>query len=365
MSPRILVWFWSGGGGGSQFAVHLAYRLAVQFGHDAVTLSLRADDPSAASAEQCGLSVLRAHVVSDRRRPLASLSGLVTSAKVLASHARDADIVIAAMNFAALAPLSLTLKKPLVYCAHDPEPHPGDYETAAQSATQALLLGRAARVVALSDYSARLLAKRRGVSGKLHTAPLSSVFAPKPHSPARSGPTRLLFAGRMIAYKGLDLLADSLDRVAHRGDWRLVIAGHGPALTDAARARFKHKQIESLHGAWLSEAAIDQLMTESDVLIAPYRAASQSGVVAQALAWGKPCVVTPVGALAEQIDQGKAGWIASHCTPEALTTALTEMLDNPAARAMKAAGAHKVARTAWDGDHWGWLERDGLANGRL
>jgi glycosyltransferase involved in cell wall biosynthesis len=352
MAQRFLIWFWSGGGGGSLFAVNLARRLSLRFGAENVALSLRADDPTLTRALSSGLDVRAAEIVSDRRRPLETIRSLAHSASVLAEHARDADVVIVPMNFAAAAPLSAMLRQPMVYCAHDPAPHPGDYAPVLQWTTQSLLLGRAKRVVALSHYAADLL-RRRGVGKKLVVAPLASVFEPRPPAIVEHGPTRLLFVGRMIAYKGLDLLAVALDRIAARDDWRLTIAGHGPALDEAMARRFAHPQIERLERTWLDDAALEALIASSDILLAPYRSATQSGVVAQAMAAGRPCIVTPVGALPEQV--GAGGRIAKDASAEGFAQALALALDDRDARTVKAAAALAQAEAAWRADHWGWL----------
>lgn len=242
MAKSFLIWFWSGGGGGSAFAVNLARRLAREYGADAVKLSLRADDPALTRARALGLRALGADIVSDRKRPLATLARLAHARAVLAEHARGAEAVIVAMNFAVAAPLSLQLKQKLIYCAHDPLPHPGDYAPLWQRATQKLLLARAARVVALSEYAAGLL-RARGLGAKLAVAPLASVYEPQAPHARGPGPARLLLAGRMLAYKGLDILAAALKPIAARDDWRLTIAGHGPALDAAMSGRFAHAQV--------------------------------------------------------------------------------------------------------------------------
>ena len=356
MSRRILVWFWSGGGGGSQFAVRLTHRLGLMFGRDLVALSMRAADPTVQSARELGLILKTADIVAARERPLATAANLAEGARVLAAHAADADIVIAAMNFSIASALSLTLAKPLVYCAHDPRPHIGDYAARAQRMTQGFMMRRAAAVVALSRYAGDELAERPNLAQKLRVAPLASVFEPRPAPVSESAPVRLLLAGRMIAYKGLDLLAAALERIASRDDWRLTIAGHGPALTDEVLARFSHRQIEAVRTEWLSDDELDHLIAGCDVLLAPYIEASQSGVVAQALARGKPCVVTPVGALPEQVGGGRAGWIADSATPDAFARALTQALDDHAARAAKSAEAIQLSQEMWEGDHWSWLK---------
>lgn len=353
MAKRFLIWFWSGGGGGSTFTVNLARRLRLQFGDDAVALSLRADDPVVARARAEGLLVRAADIVSDRRRPLATMGALARSRDVLHAHAADADVVIVPMNFATAAPLSATLRKPLIYCAHDPAPHPGDYARFWQRTTQTVLLARAARVVALSEYAAAQL--RRRVSGKLVVAPLASVFEPRPSPRPAGGPTRLLFAGRMIAYKGVDLLAQALPLLATRTDWTLRVAGFGPALDAAAAARFALPQVSRVETGWLSDAELETLIAETDIVLAPYLSATQSGVVAEAMAFGKPCVVTPVGALAEQIDGGAAGWVAEATSSDAIAATIAHALDRPDERAQRAAAAGEAATAAWRADHWSWL----------
>lgn len=355
MSPRILVWFWSGGGGGSAFAVRLAERLRERFGADAISISLRGDDPLIARAWAAGLDVKAADIVSDRRRPLSSLLGLAEASRTIAAHASGADLVVAAMNFATLAPLVWTLNKPLVYCAHDPAPHPGDYAVLAQRVTQALIMARAARVVALSDFAGSMLRRDSVVGEKLHVAPLSSVFKPEDAPRELGSPVRFLCLGRMMAYKGLDILADALPSLASRQDWRLTIAGRGPALDAGMAARFRLPQVEAVRDEWLEEGEIEDLLRSHDVLVAPYVSATQSGVVAQALACGMPCVVTPVGALGEQIEHGRAGWVASAAEASELARALQSVLDHPESIAVKAAGARAVAREAWQADSWGWL----------
>jgi glycosyltransferase involved in cell wall biosynthesis len=260
------------------------------------------------------------------------------------------------MNFAAAALLALGLQKPLVYVAHDPKPHPGDYAPLWQRATQAALLRKSARIVALSNYAARELTRLTDTRGKLQVVPLSAVFEPQEARARREGPLRLLFAGRMIAYKGLDILADALARLAQRDDWRLTIAGAGPALDAAMARRFERPQVERVSSDWLSEADLEKLIAQCDILLAPYRSATQSGVVAQALAHAKPCVVTPVGALGEQIGGDIGGWMADGADAPAFATALAGALGSVEEMQAKGAGALALARAAWQHDYWRWLE---------
>jgi len=91
------------------------------------------------------------------------------------------------------------------------------------------------------------------------------------------------------------------------------------------------------------------------VVLAPYREASQSGVAAQAMARGRPVVATPVGALPEQLDGGRAGWLADAASADAFGEALMRALDSAAERRAKSGAALSWARAAWEGSDWDWL----------
>jgi glycosyltransferase involved in cell wall biosynthesis len=353
---RFLIWYWSAtGGGGSQYAVNLACRLSRRFGPEAICLSLHQDDPLLERAHSYAFETRSAGVFTSRQKPVRTLLSLGDSARVLAAHARDCDAVLIPMNFASAAPLAQAVTKPLVYFAHDPAPHPGDHAGLGQRMTQRLLIERAAYVVALSFYAVRELERRGVPKKKLAVAPLSAVFEPRVGATRVEGPMRLLFAGRMISYKGCDVLADALSVVSRRLDWRVTIAGEGPALDRAMRARFESDRIEVRTG-WMSESALDELVASADILVAPYRSATQSGVVAQALARGRPCIVNPVGALAEQIGDGHAGWIAADVDVYSLTEVIEHALGADGLWCEKAHGATEIATRAWDEDCWSWLE---------
>lgn len=330
----------------------LARRLGVRFGAERVTLSLLDQDPTRSFAQSLGVNILSASNVSDRKRPLATLAGLAQSARVLSEHVKRAraDVVCIAMNFASAAPLALTLRRPVAYFAHDPVAHAGDYARGMQKFTQDFLLKRSKAVVALSRFGAEQL---NGVSrARLHVAPLSSVFAPQAADRnQRASPVRLLMLGRMLDYKGLDVLADALPAIHAHQHWRLTIAGDGPALDAQMAARFADPRI-SVRRGWLSHAETQDLLRTHDVMLAPYREASQSGVVCEALAWGLPVIAAPVGALAEQIGNGRAGWLSE---PQAFGMTLAEMLNDPATRMRKAEAARGLAQEFWEQECWEWL----------
>jgi glycosyltransferase involved in cell wall biosynthesis len=77
----------------------------------------------------------------------------------------------------------------------------------------------------------------------------------------------------------------------------------------------------------------------ADLVVLPYRAADQSGVLATALAFGKPMVVSDVGGFGEL----GAARLVPPGDEEALAAALNELLADPAAREELAAAAARAA----------------------
>ena len=166
--------------------------------------------------------------------------------------------------------------------------------------------------------------------------------------PRGSRPLRLLFFGRIIAYKGLDrlLLAVKL-LIERRLSVKLVIAGSG-SLEPYARLLDAAPHVE-VHNRWLGDEEIAEFMAMSDVIILPYVEASQSGVAATAYAAGRQIVAYPIGGLVEQVAHGIIGLLAHDMSIEALADAIMEfvthpsLLDDCAARAL----AHAQDELSW------------------
>ena len=161
-------------------------------------------------------------------------------------------------------------------------------------------------------------------------------------SAAGSAPT-ILFFGYLHEEKGLPDLIEALPIVAATiPDVRLVIAGEpeldvAPLKDRAARLRVADR-IEWRLG-YVDAAAIGGLFEPAQVVVLPYRRASQSGVVFLAGAFARPLVATRVGALAEVIDDGSTGRLVAPGAPLELAAALSELLSDPL-RARKMGRAH-------------------------
>lgn len=133
--------------------------------------------------------------------------------------------------------------------------------------------------------------------------------------------------GRAVEYKGFDLAVDAvrlLRKDRSELQLRLVGAGVG-AFVDAGGETWLR-----VEDRYLDDDEIPALMRELDVLLLPYREASQSGVLVEAMAAGLPVVVTPVGGLPGQVQRAECGAVADAVTSEAVAAAIDAVIQAPA-----------------------------------
>ena len=142
----------------------------------------------------------------------------------------------------------------------------------------------------------------------------------------------LLFFGYVRHYKGLDLLLQALPHVvAQEPTLHVVVAGYFYEPLERYQQLAERLGIArniTFHAGYVPSEQVTALFCAADGVVLPYRAATQSGVVPMAFAYGVPVIVTPVGALSEMVQHNVTGWIANTASPEALADALTAWLAN-------------------------------------
>ncbi len=331
---RVLVWQWGRRGAGPRFAAQLAAALDELPGVTGLlSLSSQAELLAGPRPPRCDVPV-------KTYRSLAGLAGrMATGGRLIARLAPELRLLAPNLAICAMpGPLDLFCQRalrragvPVAVVVHDAEPHPGDgFPLLMQLQRRSVL--RADAVIALSTHVAAQLRARRMVraGAPLITARLPPFdFGPIPPPVAHDGPPRLLVFGRLLPYKGLDLLEAALRRLGEpRAEIRIV--GSGPESTTLAALR-AHPAV-TVDNRWVAEAEIAALLSWSDALVLPYREASQSGVAGSALAAGRPVLATRVGGLAEQL-AGETLAILCEPEPASLATGLAQLLAQPVAPA--------------------------------
>jgi glycosyltransferase involved in cell wall biosynthesis len=213
---------------------------------------------------------------------------------------------------------------------HDAKPHPGDgsglalplllRDTRGADSVFALSEGVAADVLALGLVEqARLKVLFHPVIGRFPGAVLNA--------PKADEPWRLLFLGRIRAYKGLPLLTATISRLKDEGRRvHLSVMGQGSLGESDAPLRALGAEVVN---RWLDESDITAALATHHAVILSHIEASQSGIAASALGAGVPIVATPVGGLIEQVHDGETGLLAESTEVEALAAAIRRLMDTP------------------------------------
>ena len=124
----------------------------------------------------------------------------------------------------------------------------------------------------------------------------------------------ILFFGFIRHYKGLDVLLEAMldPRIKNNG-YKLLIAGEfyeDKSKYEALIQEFGIGDSIQIHDDFIPEKDITLYFSAADVLVQPYRHATQSGVTPLAYHFELPMIVTNVGGLTEMMLDGETGLIA-------------------------------------------------------
>lgn len=141
----------------------------------------------------------------------------------------------------------------------------------------------------------------------------------------------ILFFGTITKYKGVEDLIQAFSLIRQQTNSQLVIAGY-PAkdvnvdsLKKLAESTGAAGQI-SWYLDYIPNDMMAPLINLASIVVLPYRAITQSGILQIAYACGKPVVGTKVGGLPDVIEDGKSGLLAEPANPESLADAMRTML---------------------------------------
>jgi glycosyltransferase involved in cell wall biosynthesis len=226
-------------------------------------------------------------------------------------------------------------RRPVVLTAHDllpREPRLG------QLWAQRRLYERVAAVVVHSQFGRRMLVEDLGVDpGKVHVIHHGSlahltdqpIERPLPADlSAVAGPV-VLFFGLLRPYKGIEVLLEAWRGIGHAELWivgrpRMELGSLLARTPDGVR----------LMPRFVSDAELPAFFRRADIVVLPYTSAErfdQSGVLATALAFGRPAIVSDVGGFSEVASAGAAVLVPPGDTA-ALHAALVGLLGDPVER---------------------------------
>lgn len=140
----------------------------------------------------------------------------------------------------------------------------------------------------------------------------------------------LLFFGLIRDYKGLDLLLEAFaDKRIDKSKFRLLIAGEyygdGEKYENMAKELGVYDNI-IWHTRYIADKDVSLYFSAADLIVQPYKTATQSGVTQIAYHFEKPMLVTNVGGLSEIVPNGKVGYV-SDADPSSIADSLSDFCE--------------------------------------
>ena len=279
---------------------------------------------------------------SPRNGPfLGQLLNMIRAAKPDVLH-----VVSQSLTWPALI-LPLRGRLPLIETVHDVTLHPGDVETRRIPPQFARILRAQADALIVHSQALKPLAARRfPVSAeRIHVLPHLALnryaqLAAGRQAPEKDGRFEVLFFGRIYLYKGLDYLIMAAERARRRlPNLKVTIAGSG---ADLARCRriIRTPELFEIRERFIPDEEAVELFQRADAVALPYVEASQSGIIAMALALGKPVIASDVGDFREIVaGSPPVGIVVPAKDPDALAAAILKLQSNPDLQASYAAAA--------------------------
>ncbi|PWC34708.1 glycosyl transferase family 1 [Azospirillum sp. TSO35-2] len=214
------------------------------------------------------------------------------------------------------------------------------------------MMAMTSEIVVLGEFWRDWVAEAFGPEARRRTTLLHNAVPGPAAAPVRDdaqdgfdGPIRLLFLGRLIKLKGIDVLLNALASPACRDRrWEVTIAGDGDLDTYRGLAAELGIADRVRFTGWLDQGGCRRELAHAHVLVQPSMFEGLPMSVLEAMAEGLTIVATPVGSVPDAIADGETGLLVPPGDVAALSDALVRVIDDRNLRRNLGAGA----RARWE-----------------
>jgi glycosyltransferase involved in cell wall biosynthesis len=179
-----------------------------------------------------------------------------------------------------------------------------------------------------------------------------SVFTP-PRQRSQEGLVRLIFVGRLNAFKNVEMLLEVAGRLKENDldNFELQLVGEGER-----RANLEHLAVEKgltkqiRFFGWVDRAALVELYRQADLFVTATTWEGMPNTVLEAMACGLPVVGTRASGLTELVREGVNGYLVDLNDAAAFADRLATLIENPYERQRMGKESRKIAERefAWD-----------------
>lgn len=164
----------------------------------------------------------------------------------------------------------------------------------------------------------------------------------------------LLFFGFVREYKGLKYLIQAMPEVVKRLEKiELLIVGDFTGQED--KQQYMNLIQESgvrenmkVYDGYIPDKEVEKYFAASDLVVLPYKSATQSGIVQIAYGFEKPVIVTNVGGLPDVVEDGKTGYVVEAKNSRQLAEAIVNFFVEKKAEEMCEYVRQETYRFDWE-----------------
>ncbi len=161
----------------------------------------------------------------------------------------------------------------------------------------------------------------------------------------------LLFFGFVRDYKGLDILLKAFaDKRLREKKLKLIVAGEFYESEIPYRTIVEESGLEKdviFFNHYIDENEVKFFFSSADLVVQPYKSATQSGVTQIAYQFEVPMLVTDVGGLKEIVSHEKCGYVVKP-DPEDIASSIIDYLDNNRKKAFSECVKKEKEKFSWN-----------------
>lgn len=215
-------------------------------------------------------------------------------------------------------------------------------------------------VTAISSSTAE--AVRQLTDGPVHIVPYGAAFEDdglpvKTPALGRERPLRILFVGRLVERKGVEVLVRALSALSAASDAELTVIGTGERAAIIERTARVHGVADRVRmlGSVSRERLVESY-ADHDIFVLP-AVVDEKGdteglgvVLLEALRFERPVIASGIGGITDIVEHDRSGVLVPPGDPEALAAAIEDLVRDPErARTMAATGRADARRQfGWD-----------------
>lgn len=183
------------------------------------------------------------------------------------------------------------------------------------------------------------------------------TVSPTPALSDADAPLRVLFVGRLVRRKGVEVLVRALARLNHHRAADLVVVGTGEREGSIRRTAAEEGVADRVHlVGFLDEERLAREYASCDLFVLPAVVDERGDteglgvVLLEALAYERPVVASAVGGIVDIVEDGESGWLVGPGDSDVLARRLLEVASRPEQARAVARRGRELARTrfSWE-----------------